>query len=164
MIQTSVSTRGTFGPPSEGKAAPAGGSPAFGSGSWRVLAHEKAADRMPPNHYDLDPAALRVRGCWRSLELIVFAFLSSLSAKTLKLQYLRHVNWNLGQSLALWLLSVLVVLMAGLFVFFPVFSKGYNYNKHYQRGPSAFRHDFKAAILSYITVITQAEVYTKKCI
>eukprot|EP00434_Breviolum_minutum_P020805 symbB.v1.2.018353.t1/scaffold1457.1/size117646/11 len=37
------------------KAAPAGsGSPAFGSGSWRVLAHEKAADRMPPNHYDLD--------------------------------------------------------------------------------------------------------------
>lgn len=23
-------------------------------GSWRVLAHEKAADRMPPNHYDLD--------------------------------------------------------------------------------------------------------------
>ena len=23
-------------------------------GMWRVLAHEKAADRMPPNHYDLE--------------------------------------------------------------------------------------------------------------
>ena len=26
----------------------------LGVASWRVLAHEKAADRLPPNHYDLD--------------------------------------------------------------------------------------------------------------
>eukprot|EP00435_Cladocopium_sp_Y103_P034566 s6_g8.t4 len=35
------------------------GSSASMGGSWRVLAHEKAADRMPPNHYDLDGLAGR---------------------------------------------------------------------------------------------------------
>jgi len=43
-----------MGPELQGKA----GSAAMG-GSWRVLAHEKAADRMPPNHYDLDSGSDR---------------------------------------------------------------------------------------------------------